>query len=412
MTSSGRSPDGSSTVAGAPSAEERRAEDRSMKVCVAGLRGVPAVMGGVESHCEELYPRLYALMPNAAFEIIGRRAYTGPKAYEFQGVKVTPLASVPGKHFEAFSHTLLAVLYARFSAKADMIHIHGIGPGVLAPLALLLGMKTVVTHHGQDYLRQKWNRLAKAVLAAGEWLSIMSADRLIVVSSSLASDLAARHPGRSGKMTYVPNGMPMATDIDPSAAVPEVLARFGLRPGGYVLAVGRLVPEKGFHDLIAAFSGLPGDLKLVIAGAADHQDRYSQALLESGGERVIFTGFQDHASLAALYAAAGLFVLPSYHEGLPIVVLEAARYGAPILVSDIAANRDIGLMPQNYFPVGDVRALHEKLSEPFEVYHVDVEAISARFDWDLVAQHTAAVYRGLRRRTDKRRSTDPGPAGA
>lgn len=369
-----------------------RPASRRLKVCVAGLRGVPAIMGGVESHCEELYPRLSRLMPEADIEIIGRRPYTGAAAYDFQGMRVTPLAAHSSKYFEAVSHTLLAVFHARFKARADLMHIHAIGPGLLAPLARLLGMRTVVTHHGQDYRRQKWNRFAKASLAAGEWISIMAADRLLIVSGSLAQALAARHPRRASRMEYVPNGMPKPAAVEAEAEA-GVLQRFGLEPRRYVLAVGRLVPEKGFHDLVAAFEGAPAGTRLVIAGAADHQDRYSQALLRSASDRVVFTGFQDHATLNELYRQAGLFVLPSYHEGLPIVVLEAARFGAPIVASDIAANLDIGLEPQNYFPVGDVLALRRKLAEPFETFRVDVASISSRFDWDQIAQRTAAVYR-------------------
>jgi glycosyltransferase involved in cell wall biosynthesis len=374
-----------------------RAGARRIKVCIVGLRGVPAIMGGVEAHCEQLYPRLRHLMPEAEFEIIGRRAYTGPEAYEYQGIRVTPLGGVEGKYFEALSHTFVAILYARFKAHADLIHIHAIGPGVLAPLAKLLGMRTVVTHHGKDYLRQKWNRFAKALLAAGEWLSVMAAERTVVVSGTLAQELARRYPARADHIVYVPNGMPASSGREGASEADEaVLQRFGLAKNSYVLAVGRLVPEKGFHDLIAAFDAAPATLKLVIAGAADHTDRYSQALLAQASERIVFTGFQDHGTLGALYRNAGLFVLPSYHEGLPIVVLEAARYGAPILISDISANLDIGLEPGNYFPVGDVSALRGKLAGGYDGFNVDVEAISRQFDWDLIAQRTAAVYRDCR----------------
>lgn len=363
-----------------------------MKVCVTGLRGVPAIMGGVESHCEELYPRLRRLMPEAQIEIIGRRPYAGAEPYDFAGLRVTPLSALPSKYFEALSNTLLAIFYARFKARADLVHIHAIGPGILAPLARLMGMKTVVTHHGKDYQRQKWNRFAKTTLEAGEWLAIKSADRVMVVSDSLTQELAGRFPENSDKLEYVPNGMPTPADFE-RGDDGATLARFGLECGNYVLAVGRLVPEKGFHDLVAAFelSGAAG--KLVIVGAADHADSYSETLMSRASERIVFTGRQDHGALGAFYRNASLFVLPSYHEGLPIVVLEAARFGAPIVASDIPANRDIGLAAVNYFPVGDVMALRDKLAADHSGFGIDAEAISARFDWDQIAQRTAAVYR-------------------
>lgn len=367
---------------------------RPLKVCVVGLRGVPSIMGGVETHCAELYPRLRRLMPEAEFEIIGRAPYTGAAAYEYEGVKVTPLPAARSKHFEALSNSLLGMLYARFRARADLVHVHAIGSGLLTPLARLLGMKAVVTHHGQDYRRQKWSRVAKFALAAGEWIAVLTADRMMIVSRSVAEGLAKRHPQRSPKLAYVPNGMPVPTgEAAETETWPQTLERFGVEAGRYVLAVGRLVPEKGFHDLIAAFERADVDLKLVIAGRADHDDAYSRALLEKASDRIVFAGFQNQATLAALYAGAGVFVLPSYHEGLPIVVLEAARYGAPLLISDIGPNLDIGLSPENYFRLGDVDDLRRRLEQPLEPLRVDAAAIADQFDWDAIAARTAEIYR-------------------
>ncbi|HEY3148897.1 MAG TPA: glycosyltransferase, partial [Dongiaceae bacterium] len=93
-----------------------------------------------------------------------------------------------------------------------------------------------------------------------------------------------------------------------------------------------------------------------------------------------------------LYRNASLFVLPSSHEGLPIAALEAAGMGAPLLLSDIQANRDIDLPAQCYFPVGDVEALRRKLLQPHDTYRIDQRSIADRFDWALVARQTDDLY--------------------
>ena len=59
------------------------------------------------------------------------------------------------------------MLYAR-RVKANIVHIHAIGPALMTPLVRLLGMKAVITHHGPDYDRDKWGKFAKWILRMGE----------------------------------------------------------------------------------------------------------------------------------------------------------------------------------------------------------------------------------------------------
>src|SRR5260221_4349777 len=108
----------------------------------------------------------------------------------------------------------------------------------------------------------------------------------------------------------------------------------------YVLLVSRLVREKRHLDLIEAFRRADlDDWKLVIVGAADHADAYAREVVSVAErtERVVTTGFQSGVALHGLYANAGLFVLPSSHEGLPIAILEALSFGVPVVASDIPA---------------------------------------------------------------------------
>jgi len=365
------------------------------RVCVVGLRGIPGVMGGIESHCEQIFPRLKALSAQYDITIIGRKPYIADATYEYQGIRVVPLPAVRNKYLEAITNTTLAVLYARFVLKAEILHIHGIGPALLGPLARLLGMKLVVTHHGQDFERQKWNTVAKAVLRLGERCATTAANRIIVVSKSVTEELRRRNPRLRSRIDYIPNGATEFPDAEERRDEHSVLAQFGIEPQRYILAVGRLVPEKGFHDLIAAFYRAEPPHKLVIAGAADHEDSYSRSLLRHADDRVRFCGFQNHDVLQVLYRNAALFVLPSTHEGLPIAALEAANLGVPVLLSDIRPNLDIELAPENYFPVGDVGALKRKLLADYETFRVDRDAIARRFNWGRVSEATGRVYAAL-----------------
>jgi glycosyltransferase involved in cell wall biosynthesis len=361
------------------------------KLGVVGLRGFPDVMGGVETHCETLYGRIAATTDEFDIVVFARSPYVAGDAYVFRHCRIEPIWTVKHPTLEAALHTLLAFFYARFAENCRFVHVHAIGPGLFIPLARLLGMHVVATHHGHDYQRLKWGPLAKAALRLGEWCMLRYSAQVICVSGSSAERLKREHPHRADHIVHIPNG------IDTSAPPPpegDILADIGVRPGAYVLAVGRLVPEKGFQDLVAAFERTRLPHKLVIVGAADHADHFSRTLLEKASSRVVFAGKRRRGEVAALYRDAALFVLPSYHEGNPLVALEALTAEAPILLSDIAPNRDFGLPARHYFPVGDVEALAKALERAdFEGLRVRGGGIRQRYNWRHITERTLSVLR-------------------
>jgi len=168
-----------------------------------------------------------------------------------------------------------------------------------------------------------------------------------------------------------------------------------------LVLVSRMVPEKRHLDLIDAFGRARLDgWKLALVGAADHADVYSRRVLEAAAfaRDVVMTGFQTGDALQALYAHAGLFVLPSSHEGLPIAILEALSHGLPVVASDIPANLEVGLGRNCYFPLGDVDALaaalrcHTAVVEDASQRLVRREWAVKRFDWMRNARATQAIY--------------------
>ena len=371
-----------------------------LRVAWVGLRGLPGVQGGAETHAEQLCPRLQAL--GCDVTVLARAPYQPAQVGAvWQGVRLSPLWAPRHKHLEAVVHTFLAVLHAGVWSRPDVLHIQAIGPGLWTLWARMLRLRVVVTHHGADYERQKWGPLARWVLKRGEALAARWAHELIVISRTIQDDVSARH-GRQG--AYIPNGLtPPTTPADASLLQP-----FGLRPQRYALLVSRLVPEKRHLDLIAAYAractagGLAG-WHLVLVGAADHADAYAQQVSEAAARTpgVVMTGFQSGAVLQALLAHAGVFVLPSSHEGLPIALLEALSWGITPLASDIAPHRELGLPKDSYFPLGDVQALADSLTRLADrVEHQEDLAerlqrrqqAAQRFDWDESARQTRAVY--------------------
>lgn len=358
-------------------------------VGVVGLRGLDAI-GGIESHCQELYPRLQALMPDQRFLVTARRGYSSEMT-EYRGVAIKVLPVIRHRFLEVISHTLLAILYLRFVARERVVHIHGVGPSLLSPVARLLGMRVVITYHGEDYLREKWGRIAKLALRAGEALAVRNAHELIVVASHVTRRLQRERPANASRIHFIPNGAPPLPAED-DAGDRAILASMHLTPG-YVFAVGRLDPGKGFHELIDAHGRCRTDRPLVIAGSAPYEDDYVRSLMAKQSEVVRLVGFQSRERLDALYRNAASFVLPSHHEGLPIAVLEAARFGLPLLLSDIPANREFALDDRHYFPVSDIDALADMLRRDPADFAIDGADMLRPYDWDQIARQTAIVLR-------------------
>jgi glycosyltransferase involved in cell wall biosynthesis len=364
-----------------------------MIVCVVGLRGVPRVMGGVETHCENLYPLLNKLRQNDSFTIIGRKAYLPDRVSDYQGIRIVSLAHARGRHFETITNAVYGVLYARFALHAQLLHLHGIGPSLIAPIAKLLGMKIIITYHSKNYEHRKWNWLGKSSLRVGELCSILFGDEIIAVSRSLAMDLKRRFPQAANKIHFIPNGADHLLRPTPElCGDSDILSKYDLVKGRYVVTVGRLVPEKGFHDLIQAFKAADVGYKLVIVGDTEHRDLYSSGLLAEASASIVFTGILKGDALQSILQGASLFVLPSYNEGLPIAALEAAVAGTPVLLSDIQPNRDLNLRPENYFKVGDISQLRHRLMQDHTIYKVARDAVLRDYNWVDVCAQTDKVY--------------------
>ena len=360
-----------------------------MKLVVIGTRGIPDIMGGVETHCEELFPRIADRDVDTT--VIRRRSYVRDSLTEWKGVKLVDIDAPKKKSYEAIVHTFRAINLAK-KWKADVVHIHAIGPALLVPYAKMLGMKVVFTHHGPDYDRDKWGFTAKSVLKLGERLGCRFADDVIVISEVI-QDLIARKYHRRERVHLIYNGVPKPEICD----YPEYFEELGIEKGKYILGMCRFVPEKNLHHLIEAFKKLEaGDCKLVLAGDTDFEDEYSLGLKKMAQEAgVVLTGFVKGRKLHSLLTNARCYCRPSSHEGLPIALLEAMSYHLPVVVSNIPANLEVGLSSYCYFHFGDVDALAARLQKVIDEDYHSVQYDMAPYDWDKIAKQVMGVYEGL-----------------
>ena len=367
-----------------------------MKIVVTGTRGIPNIMGGVETHCEELFPRIAAQGYDVT--VIRRKSYVYDTLREWKGVKLVDVETPKKKSFEAIIHTFRAINQAK-KLGADILHIHAIGPALLVPYAKLLGIKVVFTHHGPDYDRDKWGFAAKTMLKLGESMGCKFADHVIVISDVI-KNLIAQRCGRTKNVHLIYNGVPEPEICE----YPEYFEELGIEKGKYILGMCRFVPEKRLHDLVEAFSDVRGkmkygnnpDIKLVLAGDTDFEDDYSRELKQKARKNgVVLTGFIRGKKLHSLLTHALCYSLPSSHEGLPIALLEAMSYRLPVITSAIPANLEVGLPKACYHEVGDVKALAEKISNIVSKPLQRIEYDMAKYNWDTIAGQVEEIYQSM-----------------
>ncbi|MEH1126100.1 glycosyltransferase family 4 protein [Micromonospora sp. CPCC 206061] len=374
---------------------------RPLHVAMIGQKGMPATYGGVERHVEEVASRLAAFGHRVT--VYCRDSYGEVAEPLYRGVHLRRVRTVASKHLDAIVHSAASSL-AAIRSRPDIVHYHGLGPGLVAPLPRALSRaKVVLTVHGLDNHRAKWSRVAKAVLGTAYWLSGYVPDARVAVSRGLA----AHYADRFGRLTrYQPNGVNPPVHVPPD----QIVERFGLTPGRYALLVGRLVPEKAADMLIRAFRRLPGDHRLAVVGGSSYTDEFVAELkaTAAGDPRVVFTGFAYGDLLAELYSHAAVFVQPSRVEGLPLTLLEAASYGVPTVASDISPHVEVLERDghgRRLFRDGDeddlVRALERALADPAAERRGAkelAERVLGEYSWDAAARELERLYLDLARR--------------
>lgn len=367
-----------------------------MKIAVFGLRGMPGVQGGIETHAQCLYPRLVA--KGCEVTVLARTCFQPTDIKSYQGVRIVNLPTVRTSGIEALVHSIVAAVYCAFS-RPNIVHVHAVGPGLTVPMLRAFGLRVVFTHHGPDYERQKWGPVGRMVLRIGERFASTMANGIIAISAGIRDLLWDKYRVRA---KIIRNGVNVPELTRDSSA----LSQFGIDREKYVLCVGRFVPEKRQNDLIDAFVKMKArtrefaEWKLVLVGATDRFSVYSDQLITAASKRsdVVLTGFRSGAELDQLYRWAGVFCLPSSHEGLPIALLEALSYGLPVVASNIKPNLEVELTPESYFPLGDTAALAESLaaatSQDDRVALRDRHRlkVTKKYDWESAANSTCALY--------------------
>lgn len=360
-----------------------------------GTRGLPNRYGGSETCVEEVGSRL--ARAGQEVRVYCRRRVTESSAPEFRGMSLVYVPSIPVQVIDTLSHSAaaLAGLGLRPRKKGNEVaHFHGSGNGAVLPLARLLGVPTVVTVDGADWERAKWGPVARRLLKLAARMTARMAD-VVVADSRAARGLYEREFGISP--WFIPYGAPATGDVQIDRAA---LAALGLEPGGYLLFVGRMVPEKEVHTLTAAHAALPEPRPaLVLVGGEPGDSPYAQRAAEAAADDCRFLGKLFGDQLSPVLRGALGYVQPSAVEGTSPMLLTAMSYALPIVASDIPEIRETVGEAGMYFRRGDVASLTATLAGLIgsaERGRIGMELRQralAEYSWDAVTARYEEAYK-------------------
>jgi glycosyltransferase involved in cell wall biosynthesis len=256
----------------------------------------------------------------------------------------------------------------RAARDADLVHAHWWPAGAVARLT------------GRPYVVQLWGtdvELARRVAVLRPLARrVLGSARLVICASRALADEARRLGARDVRV--IPSGVEVPTEVGPEEEPP------------HVLYAGRLSPEKGVLELVAAANGLP----LVVVGDGPLRAKVPGAL-----------GFLPPDRLRERYGRAAVVACPSRREGFGVVAAEAMAHGRPVVASavggllDLVADGETGLL----VPPGDVQALRvalERLLEDAALRRRMGEAgrqrALAELSWGVFLDRTLEAYEDAR----------------
>jgi len=248
---------------------------------------------------------------------------------------------------------------------SDVVHLHV--PNMLGALcALFIGKKPrLLVHWHSDVINKG---LLGKILHPLESALLRRAD-CIVATSQVYADASETLRSFKDKIAVVPIGVPGAKHAGTDSDLPTSIDA-QIHGKKIILAIGRLVPYKGFKVLIDAAKHFSGDSVAVIVGGGPLQQDLLQAREIAGvQDRVVLAGRLSDAALHTLFERATIYCLPSIYraEAFGVVLLEAMTYGLPIVATDIPGSgvpwvNQHGSSGLNV-PVGDPVALAEACNQ-------------------------------------------------
>lgn len=361
------------------------------KVAIIGIRGIPANYGGFETCAEKTAERFVKRFDVYVF---CRKHNCQFEGYTYKGIQLIKLPSLNFKALDTLSHTFLCVLYLLFKASIKIVHLYNTANAIYIPLLRLFGKKVLVSVDGLEWKRPKWGKLAQTHYRMSEFLCSKAANVVIADSNVIKKYYKNKF---NIDAEYISYG---ADDMEPGTE--SLLKKYGLQARQYFLFVGRLVPDKGVHNLINAYNQLQTDKELVIIGGDTVQLDYIEKLKKMANERVKFLGFVYGKDYATLNKYPFCYVSASLIEGTSPALINAMGAGNCVLVNGNQENIETLGNTGLYYKENDiydlVKQMEMLINNPKMIEEIGQkcrERVENVYNWEKVAQKYMNIFRIL-----------------
>lgn len=306
-----------------------------------GHRSIPPRDGsaGSDTIASVVFPKLV----DRGFDVIAyNRVYSGtiPKNKTYKGVRLVHLRTIKKKGFDSLLHSLKATYHIIRYDTADTVLIANGGLSFCSIFLRLFGKKVVVANDGVDWKRDKWPWYGKFFLYLSSYITA-TIPNAAFFDNVFTKDFFEK---KFKKRFYL---IPSGIEISPPKNDDTILEKLDLKKNDYFIFVGRFIPDKGLHYLVAAFEQVETTKKLVLVGGSPNPSDFEKTLRSTKDTRILFPGYIYGDDTNILIKNAYAYIQPSDVEGLSPVILTAIGLQTPVICSDIKENlfivRDMAL---------------------------------------------------------------------
>jgi glycosyltransferase involved in cell wall biosynthesis len=297
---------------------------------ILGIRGVPAAHGGFETFAENLASHLIECgwQVTVYCQEEGNGLMFEDEWQSVRRVRIPiPISGAAGTILFDLKSTLHA------AGERGLVLTLGYNTGVFCILYRLKGIRNIINMDGIEWRRQKWGKFARAWFWINDWAGCWLGNHLVADNPEIKKHLITRV--EADKVTMIPYGADLVEKADI-----ELIARYGLTPGGYAVMIARAEPENSILEVVSAWSQKTRGCKLVVLGKYETQHPYHCEIKAVASDEIIFIGaIYDKVVVKALRFYARLYVHGHQVGGTNPSLVESLGARNAVLAHDNSYNR-------------------------------------------------------------------------